>query len=166
MMFQPAKLVVPVVFARLKEIAEMTGHSSTTKKMDKIKSMFVACRGSEARYLIRSLGGKLRIGLAEQSVLTALANAATQTPLCKEFPPSCLDASKGMNAETWKAKMEQEALIVKTTYSECPSYDALIPVLLEHGAKKLPEFCKIQPGIPMKPMLAHPTKGIAEVLKR
>ncbi|WAQ96632.1 DNLI1-like protein [Mya arenaria] len=165
-MFQPAKLTVPAVFAKLKEIATMTGNSVMSKKIDKIKGMFVACRQSEARYLIRSLGGKLRIGLAEQSVLTALGNAIYLTPPGQDFPPAVLNKGKGVNSETLKQRMEEAALTVKTTYCECPNYDAIIACILEHGLEELPKRCKLTPGVPLKPMLAHPTKGISEVLTR
>ena len=137
------------------------------KKTDKIQSLLVACRGCEARYLVRSLAGKLRIGLAEQSVLQALAQACLQTPLLQsEYPPPVLTAFKTADSDTFKEKLAPLALKLKTAYCECPSYDLLIPALLESGIDKLKEKCKITPGIPMKPMLAHPTKGIQEVLTR
>ena len=51
-------------------------------------------------------------------------------------------------------------------FSELPNYDILIPALLEHGVDNLSFHCSLTPGIPLKPMLAHPTKGIQEVLQR
>merc|ERR1719150_1843590 len=169
-MFQPAPLKISAVFKKLKEIAEMTGHSSSNKKIATIQSMLVACRqdGPEARYLIRSLQGKLRIGLAEQSVLQAIAHACVMTPPAQgsSFPPKILIAFKDATSDKFKEALEDPALRLKTAYCECPCYDMMIPVLLKEGIDGVAMSCKLTPGIPLKPMLAHPTKGVQEVLTR
>jgi len=51
-------------------------------------------------------------------------------------------------------------------HSELPSYEVIIPAMLEHGIFNLRDNCKLQPGVPLKPMLAKPTKSISEVLDR
>jgi DNA ligase 1 len=38
--------------------------------------------------------------------------------------------------------------------------------MIEHGIFNLKDNCKLQPGVPLKPMLAKPTKAITEVLDR
>jgi len=50
--------------------------------------------------------------------------------------------------------------------SELPSYEVIIPAMLEHGIMNLRDNCRLQPGVPLKPMLAKPTKSITEVLDR
>ncbi|MEQ2231524.1 tRNA ligase [Ilyodon furcidens] len=209
-MFQPASLTAGGVFKKLKEIASMSGNSAMNKKIDIIKGLFVACRFSEARYIVRSLAGKLRIGLAEQSVLSALSQAVCLTPpgqdtlrlnlhlwLMKNssqnmdlvqmypsffrflgfnkslncqpvncFPPAVVDAGKGMSAESRRAWIEEKSLILKQTYCEMPNYNVIIPVLLKEGIDELPKHCKLTPGVPLRPMLAHPTKGVGEVMKK
>lgn len=55
---------------------------------------------------------------------------------------------------------------VLTAFSNLPSYDVIIPAMLEHGIFNLRDNCKLQPGVPLKPMLAKPTKAITEVLDR
>ncbi|KAL5275303.1 LIG1 family protein [Megaselia abdita] len=163
MMFQPAPLTVESVFSKLQDIAKMTGQSSMNKKIDKIQGMFVACRHSEARFFIRSLYGKLRIGLAEQSVLQALALACTNTPPGQD---TILNTAKTLGEVSFKSEVEKNALTLKTTYCQCPNYHKIIPVLLEDGFDKLLECCPMEPGTPLKPMLAHPTKGVHDVFER
>ncbi|KAI5636207.1 DNA ligase 1 [Phthorimaea operculella] len=52
-MFAPPPLKARKVFQVLKEVAHMTGQASVTKKISKIQTLYIACRHSEARYLIR-----------------------------------------------------------------------------------------------------------------
>uniref|UniRef100_A0A4W6C3Y7 DNA ligase n=1 Tax=Lates calcarifer TaxID=8187 RepID=A0A4W6C3Y7_LATCA len=151
MMFQPASLTAGGVFRKLKEIASMSGNSAMNKKIDIIKGLFVACRFSEARYIVRSLAGKLRIGLAEQSVLSALSQAVCLTPPGQGFPPAVIDAGKGMSAESRRAWIEEKISPLRHHNLFTPS-NSLTTCLL--------------PGVPLRPMLAHPTKGVGEVMKK
>ncbi|CAK1590807.1 unnamed protein product [Parnassius mnemosyne] len=164
-MFAAPPLAVRAVHAALKEVAAMTGHASVNKKIGKIQSLYVACRHSESKFLIRSLEGKLRVGLAEQSLLQALALAVASTPPAGPRA-GCLDVAKEMPADEFKSLVEEHAALIKTTYCECPNYELLLPVLLQHGVRALPQHCRLTPGIPLKPMLAHPTKGVHEIFTR
>ncbi|XP_046973702.1 DNA ligase 1 [Vanessa cardui] len=163
-MFAAPKLLARRVLAALRDVAAMSGQASVNKKIGKIQSLYVACRHSEARYLIRSLEGKLRVGLAEQSVLQALALACASTP--PQAAGSQLDVASTMSPEAFKALVDEHALTIKTTYCECPNYELIVPVLLRAGVAALPLHCKLTPGIPLKPMLAHPSRGVHEVFTR
>ncbi|CAF1328207.1 unnamed protein product [Rotaria magnacalcarata] len=154
-MFKPKPLTVSLVYKKLKEIAQLTGNKSQQRKGDIIKSLLVSCQSHETRYLVRSLIGKLRIGLAEQSMLVALAHACIRN----EY--------SNLKETTLKEHLDNGTHAVKDAFCQCPSYDILVDALVDKGGiDKLKDLCKATPGIPMKPMLAHPSKGIDEILKR
>ncbi|GAB0133723.1 hypothetical protein EsDP_00002120 [Epichloe bromicola] len=168
-MFKPKPLTVRGVHQGLMGIATVTGNGAQGRKVDGIKKLLSAADAhsttkaditkdkggpSEAKFIIRFLEGKLRLGLADRTVLVSLAQAI----VCHEAD------QQGKIPST--TEMENGESILKTVYSELPSYDAIIPAVLEHGIAKLRENCKLRPGVPLKPMLAKPTKAITEVLDR
>ena len=69
-MFQLPPLTIPYVFKTLRALTEMSGKKVGQAKNDTIKKMIVACKGTEAKYLVRSLQGNLRIGLAGKICLS------------------------------------------------------------------------------------------------
>ncbi|KAJ9614109.1 ATP-dependent DNA ligase Cdc17 [Cladophialophora chaetospira] len=169
-MFKPKSLTVRGVHQGLLDIAKMEGHGSQDQKVRAINKLMASAdvsstsktvdiekdKGgpSEAKFLVRFLEGKLRLGLAEKTVIIALAQAVVTHE----------SAKKGKVPSTDKLAEGEAAL--KTVYSELPSYEVIIPAMLEHGISHLHETCKLQPGVPLKPMLAKPTKSITEVLDR
>ncbi|EPZ30811.1 DNA ligase, ATP-dependent, central domain-containing protein [Rozella allomycis CSF55] len=150
MMYTPKSLSIHTVFKTFRDIALITGKDSVTKKVDKIRSLLVACQGCEVKYLIRILEGKLRIGLAERSILTSLGTAFI----------------KAKNPKASPEEIDEGVETLKSVFNEIPSYDQIIPALFDYGVNKLSERCHMTPGIPLKPMLAHPTKSLTEVLDR
>ena len=168
-MFKPKALTVRGVHQGLMGIATVAGNGAQGRKVDGIKKLLSSADAngtgkvdiakdkggpSEAKYIIRFLEGKLRLGLAERTVLVSLAQAI----VCHEAE------AKGKVPSV--TEMENGESILKTVYSELPSYDVIIPAVLEGGMSKLRENCKLRPGVPLKPMLAKPTKAITEVLDR
>lgn len=157
-MFKVSSLKVPSVFKQLKEIATVSGNKSQDRKIGMIKKLLASCQGDEPKFLIRSLEGKLRIGLAERSVLVSLARAVVISKLGKNI--------SRISTESLTRQLEEGTEIVKAVFSELPSYDLVIPALLKGGVEGLRDECKLTPGVPLKPMLAKPTKAITEVLDR
>ncbi|OBZ83121.1 DNA ligase 1 [Choanephora cucurbitarum] len=155
-LFKPKPLTVPHVFRTLKEVAKITGNSAQSKKIDKIKSLLVACQQTEAKFIIRHLEGKLRIGLAEQTVLSALAQAVVLND----------KATAKLSSEKKEEALATAIETLKYVYNQLPSYDIIVPALLKYPLNELLDHCTMHPGIPLKPMLAHPTKSLTDILDR
>uniref|UniRef100_A0A6A7G0Z5 DNA ligase n=2 Tax=Hirondellea gigas TaxID=1518452 RepID=A0A6A7G0Z5_9CRUS len=167
LMMKPRPLTCVGVFNTLKSLSKIEGNKSRDKKIGYINKLFVSAREAEARFIVRALQGKMRIGFSEQSILVAIARACALTP-----PAQKLDVSKMIldSQKKSRSKFEKDFLlaesVIKGVYSEVPNWEMVIPRLIDVGVKKLPEKCFLTPGIPIKAMLAKPTKGIQEILTR
>lgn len=171
---KPSVLGVQDVYSQFVKIAKMTGNNSQAQKCSIIKSLLVKCEKDRknssspsaaaegAKYIIRGLQGKLRIGLAEKSILIGLTYAFM------------------LEKDQSEKDKQQEALVsVKKAFAECPSYNALVdafqqvqqetptsPLLRVKDFAKVAERCVLTPGTPVSPMLARPTKAYTMVFDR
>ena len=112
-MFKPKPLTVRGVHKGLMDVATTSGNGAQGRKVDYIKKLLSAADGhssgkiditkdkggpSEAKYLVRFLEGKLRLGLAEKTVLVSLAQAMVCHEIEAKSPgkvPSTEQLAKG-----------------------------------------------------------------------
>uniref|UniRef100_A0A5B6ZWV9 DNA ligase n=1 Tax=Davidia involucrata TaxID=16924 RepID=A0A5B6ZWV9_DAVIN len=154
LMRKPEALTVAKVFDTFRLIAKQSGKDSQEKKKNHIRALLVAATDCEPQYLIRLLQTKLRIGLAEQTLLVALGYAAVYAEKHSSSPGHT------------DSLLDEAAKIVKQVYSVIPVYDEIVPALLTGGVWNLPKTCSFTLGIPIGPMLAKPTKGVSEIVDK
>ncbi|CAK8989767.1 unnamed protein product [Durusdinium trenchii] len=174
MLMMPPKLSIEKVFAEMKAIAHVSGKDSQKSKKEKIQKLLVASRGEEAKFIVRMLQAKLRIGIQIPTLLQALAYAFTLTlpgtgsgakVTDRRHPPQ--GTKKAPSAGELEAQMIAMEAAVRQAFSEMPNFDNLIKALMEgRDSRSLLGVCHISLGVPVKPMLAKPSKGIAEVGER
>ncbi|AOA63434.1 GQ67_04253T0 [Komagataella phaffii] len=153
-MFKSKPLTIHSVFENLTKIAKSSGNASQARKIGLINQMLTTCEGSEAKFLMRSLEGKLRINFGEKSVLVALSKAFS------EYEHE-LSSKKGHVSPQELVDAEEA---IKKAFSQIPNYEIIVDEALKYGISNLATHCTLKPGIPLKPMLAKPTKSITEVL--
>ena len=78
-LFQFAKtpLTVERVYSTLDKIAKTTGEGSQEQKMKLLAGLLNDASPKEAKYLVRTVTGRLRLGIADMTILDALAVAFT-----------------------------------------------------------------------------------------
>lgn len=150
-LMKPKPLTLKSVFQTLHSIAKEKGQGTQNKKIDKIRMLLVSCREREVLYIIKTLQSKMRINLGPKSIMAAVAHALAFHEYKDSITPEILQ-----NAQK----------IVATAFSELPNWECIIENSLKYGLNGVQKYCKLTIGIPSEPMLAKPTNGIADILKR
>ena len=132
-------LHVRQVFETLLDIARATGPGSQQRKIDLLAGLLRRATPLEARYLVRAVTGRLRLGVGDATVLEALAVA-------------------------YLGDVRQRALLERA-YNLTSDLAWVATTLAREGREAL-EHVRIQPGHPIRPMLAERAGSLEEILNR
>lgn len=131
-------LSVKMVFRNLEQIAGSSGAGSQDMKLKLLAKMMHDSSPVEAKYIARTLAGKLRLGIADMTLIDALAIA-------------------------YASKEERDA--IERAYNTCSDLARVATILAGDGLGGL-ENIKLEVGIPLRAMLAERLPGIPEILEK
>jgi DNA ligase-1 len=134
---KPASLQVGVVFETLHQIAAAEGQGSQARKLDLLVGLLGQATPLEARYLIRTVTGSLRLGIGTATILDALASVH----------------AGGRAARP----------VLERAYNICSDL-GLVAATLADGGLAAVEQIQVRAGNPVRPMLAQRLSSTAEVL--
>ncbi|GAB6147628.1 ATP-dependent DNA ligase [Stetteria hydrogenophila] len=133
------KLTVSKVYNTLLRVAMATGEGSRDLKLSLISGLLAEASPKEAKYIVRFIEGKLRLGVGDATILDALAIAFGGGARAREL----IERAYNLRADL--------GLIART--------------VMEHGVEALKDV-KPMVGIPVRPMLAERHNDPAEILRK
>lgn len=132
-------LTVEYVYETLDKMAKTTGSGSMDQKLNFLAGLLTSATPVEAKHLIRTVTGKLRLGIGDMTVLDALAIAYTED---KENRPA-----------------------LERAYNLSSDLGAVAKTIAEKGISGVKKF-KIAVGKPIRPMLAERLPTAEEILEK
>jgi DNA ligase 1 len=136
---QEERLTVEDVYAGLDGIARSTGSGSVEAKIRQLTGMLGKASPVEAKYLIRTALGRLRLGVADMTILDALAQAF--------------------------GSGKESRVVLEQAYNRSSDLGLLSKRLVAGGIKEIESF-KITVGVPVRPMLAERLPDAKEILEK
>ena len=133
-------LDVHEVYSELGRIASATGEGSQDVKIRILVELLARASPAEAKYIVRFVLGKLRLGVREMTLVDALSVAYA-------------DGSKGAKTA------------VESAYNRSSDLGLVAEQVARHGVDGLSKI-GIEVGRPIRPMLAERSPDLTEVLKR
>jgi DNA ligase-1 len=140
------KLNVEIVFENLQRLATATGGGSQERKLSLIAELLVSAQPKEARYIVRTILGELRVGVAEGIIRDAIVNAF----LLKE--------------KTGKEEKSGMTSAVDYAWNIVSDFGEIAKIAKEKGVDGLKKV-KIQLGKPIQVMLGEKAESIEQVVK-
>lgn len=132
-------LEVEEVWERLNAIARSSGQGAVGRKVRLLRELLQEATPREARYLLRTVTGKLRLGVADMTLLDALARISEPE--------------------------RQVRAVLERAYNLTSDLGFVAEVLVAGGLRRL-ETLGPQPGRPIRPMLAQRLHDAAEIMER
>jgi len=137
--FYSIPLTVERVYETLDKMAKSTGSGSVDLKLGLLAGLLSDASPSEAKYIVRTVTGSLRLGIADMTVLDALAVAF------------------GGGKET-RDQLER-------AYNISSDLGRVAKLVAEEGIERIKKF-EVMPGEPIRPMLAERLSSSAEILEK
>jgi len=134
-----ATLEVGTVFDGLHEIARAEGEGSQGRKLGGMVGLLGQATPLEARYLVRTVTGSLRLGIGTATILDALAEV--------------------------HAGGRKQRQILERAYNICSDLSMVAATLVSGGLAEV-ERMEVRAGNPVRPMLAQRMSESAEILAK